>query len=242
VKINPRKKATPAKNKEEITLKEDGHIYEDKKGHKYTSVSKIIKKFSHVFDADGLIAMRVAKRRGITVQEIKSEWQKIASDSMTKGKEMHKILEAFINDGKRKKRFENLLVSFENLNLQGELYTEKKIHNLEEKIAGTPDLREKVKNKLNLYDFKTNKAIDYTSLYDDWMKPPIDFLEDCLYNKYSLQLSLYAWMEEQNGEKIGKLSILWIDSRYNIHVIPVMYMKNTVETILNYIKKNNVKF
>jgi hypothetical protein len=123
----------------------------------------------------------------------------------------------------------------------GKLRTEELLFNTEYKIAGTADLIEEFPSgRLNVWDFKTNKVIDYNSKYNKRMLAPIDHLEACAYTKYSLQLSIYAWMLEQNGAKIGRLGILWIDKDHKMHLIPTMFQKHTVETMLEYYKEGKI--
>lgn len=219
-----------------IKLDEKTHTYTDEKGRKYESVNKIIDKFINRFDPDGMIAKRVAQREGVTVKEIKSKWQKIATDSTTRGTKIHKALEEAIANNIVDPNYEDIIYNFfESSPIKGKVYTEEKIYNEEMKIAGTPDIKEEYKGRINIWDFKTNKSIEFFSPYGNRMKYPLDFLEDCSYNRYSLQLSFYAWMLEQHGEKIGRLGLIWINPINDIVIIPIPYMKHTIETILSYL-------
>lgn len=66
-------------------------------------------------------------------------------------------------------------------------------------ICGQADIVERIGNKINIGDYKTNKKLDKTS-YVNWegmsqkMLTPVEHLDDCNFNHYALQLSLYMYM------------------------------------------------
>lgn len=79
-------------------------------------------------------------------------------------------------------------------------------------ICGQSDRVEIVDDCINVFDYKTNKKIDKES-FKNWegiskkMLNPISHLDDCNFNHYSLQLSMYAYiiMKHNPTLKIGKL-------------------------------------
>lgn len=90
---------------ENITFKEDGHIYTIKgvDGHPI-SVTTLIHKFFPPFDADKIIdkMMRgrnwaTSKYYGMTKDEIKKQWDTNRDEAATKGTAMHKCIEDQIN-------------------------------------------------------------------------------------------------------------------------------------------------
>ena len=225
------------KQENDLIFDKKKHQYYDNKGNELHSVTRIINKFTPRFDLDGEIAKRVAKKKGISVEEIKKEWQAGATKASVKGTKIHKALELYINSGKETKTQIEILKSFDALKLPGKNMAEKKVFNIEKKIAGTLDLKNISRGKTNVFDFKTNKAINFVSKWDIKMKRPLEYMDDCEYNRYSLQLSLYSWMLEKDGEDIGRIGILWIKDN-KIELIPTIYMKSTVEMLLDYIEKN----
>ena len=66
-------------------------------------------------------------------------------------------------------------------------------------ICGQADRVEVIQDTVDVVDYKTNKRIDKES-YKDWqgiskkMLGPLAHLDDCNYNHYSLQLSLYLFI------------------------------------------------
>lgn len=75
-------------------------------------------------------------------------------------------------------------------------------------------------------DFKSNKKIDTSNRFQ-MMKYPINYIEDCNYNHYRLQLSLYAWILINLGYKLQGLGIDHHNQPYNFD-----YLKKEVELII----------
>lgn len=119
---------------------------------------------------------------------------------------------------------------------------------------------------VDIHDYKTGKEIK-TKGYTNWegkvskMLSPIAHLDDCNFNHYSIQLSLYMYIILRHNPKLkpGKMFIHHIlfeeagrdpydypiyarDSYGNPIVkeviqMPVPYLKDEIKAILNYIKK-----
>ena len=77
------------------------------------------------------------------------------------------------------------------------------------------------------------------------MLDPVSHLEDCNYNKYCLQLSSYAYLDEiEHGYHPGQLRIIFIPptdtTKWN--VIPVPYMRAEVKALFEWhVEQNNIK-
>lgn len=91
----------------------------------------------------------------------------------------------------------------------------------------------------------TNKKVEFKSFYDKYkksqtmMKYPLNTIQDCNGQHYTLQLSTYAWMIQQLNPKynILRLTIHWIDHDGKESFIEVPYMKDEVEKMLKDYKK-----
>lgn len=91
----------------------------------------------------------------------------------------------------------------------------------------------------------TNEKIEFKSFYDKYkksqtmMKYPLNTIQDCNGQHYTLQLSTYAWMLQQLNPKfeIERLFIHWIDHDGKETFIDVPYMKQEVEKMLTDYKK-----
>jgi hypothetical protein len=81
-------------------------------------------------------------------------------------------------------------------------------------ICGQSDLVEVVNSKVNIIDYKTNKEIK-TESFKNWegisdkMSHPISHLDDCNFNHYALQLSIYMYIILKHNRKLkpGKIYI-----------------------------------
>lgn len=115
-------------------------------------------------------------------------------------------------------------------------------------IAGQIDLLIKKGNKIIIGDWKSNKEIKMKSFYDKntrstvKMKFPLNHLDDVNYWHYTLQLSTYAWMiQKLNPEfEIEDLVLVHFDHNDNMTVYHLEYLKDEVERMLAFYKKNSI--
>lgn len=221
-----------------INFDTEKHLYTDNNGNEFTSVTRIIHKLSHVFDEDGNIIRAVAKRDGLTVEQVSDLWNKKSQDSLDKGKHIHKVFEDYVNTKMFNPNYSLLLNTFNRIIPKGRKESEIKIWNDKHRIAGTADLLVAHNGKISVFDYKTNMCINFHSKYGNKMKYPVGHLDDCEYNKYSIQLSFYAWMLEQRGENIDRLAILHVPNNNDIIYIPVFYARETIEKIVNILCKS----
>ncbi len=65
--------------------------------------------------------------------------------------------------------------------------------------------------ELQIWDYKTNGKIRMKSEFGKRFKAPINFIQECEYESYSIQLNLYKYIIEKNTNlKIGRLYLVWI--------------------------------
>lgn len=196
------------KNKHPFDIK----IKFEKVGHKYwindeinnvISVTTYIKQFFDQFDTDKAIQNIFKsykykndsdyKYYNMTYDEIKKLWDdnnKIASQS---GTNLHEDIENFYNkgisenDSSEYKQFLNFNEDHKNL----EIYrTEWLVFNEFLKITGSVDaLFKNEDGTFSIYDWKRSKEIKYES--DDCGDYPLEYLPNCNYYHYSLQLNYY---------------------------------------------------
>ena len=137
-------------------------------------------------------------------------------------------------------------------------------------ICGQSDLVEVVNGKVNIIDYKTNKEIK-TEAFTNWegitekMLDPISHLDDCNFNHYALQLSIYMYIILKHNPKLkpGRIFIHHIafeqegEDQYGYPVaakdsdgnpivktvlpIVIPYLVDEVISILHYIKDHPVK-
>jgi ATP-dependent exoDNAse (exonuclease V) beta subunit len=205
------------------------------------SVTKLIKKYTPEFDLEGL-SLKVAIRENRPQQEVKDEWEKKGKDACEAGNKVHSLMEDFFNSIKTNSIIElkqNLIAVntlqylskyIANSNL---FYSEKRIYETRINLNGMPDIVFINDDKVSIIDYKTNNKISDTNKFENLLYP-LEHLEHTTQNIYALQLSMYAYMYELRGFKVGDLVILHLDKETAlIKAIPVLYLKQEVLSILN---------
>ena len=224
----------------------------------YRRVTKVLSMLKEPFDKKN-ISYQMAKKAiepGVSVEEaqkkILEEWESMANNAIENGNMLHSVCEDFFTLGKTKPGHEKLTRKLSILMKDyKQVLSEDVIFLHHARLAGTTDLkcfRQSGKNSLvDYYDFKTNarNGILFDSVkrkngelkhYNRMLLPPLSHLEDCNYNTYSLQLSLYAYMDEmEKGLKPGKLGILFIGKDLSLRFYPVPYMKLEAEKIIEFV-------
>lgn len=227
-----------------ITFYPDTHEYKnDVTGESYISVTTLISKYKKAFDSDKW-SKHVAKRDGKTQAAVLEAWKAIAQKATTKGTNYHKIMENFIKNKVIEPGYEQLIDSFIKKTSQciknhSNVQSEKLVFNHEFKIAGTADLIVENPTNFCIFDFKTNKAFNFSSKYDEYFQSPLEYLSQCEFTTYSLQLSIYAYMLEKYLEETGNpkkcmgLKVFYLRDFGQTfwQEINVPYMKCSVETL-----------
>ena len=109
-------------------------------------------------------------------------------------------------------------------------------------LIGIADLIIKEGNKVKIVDFKTADKIEMKSRYElskkkkSSFKYPISNIEDCNYNEYTLQLSIYAWLLRNLFPtlEVTSLEIYHIQDLKLKKIYPVTEMKEEVEKLIPY--------
>jgi len=202
-----------------VCFNEENHTYHlgDKQ---LMGVTSYISKFKNKFDSDS-IAEKYAKKHGLDKQELLQKWKLEGEISAKNGTACHAIIENFILTNKVEllgvSEKEKIAVKF----INDFFLTQRLIPVDTEIIVYNDALASQIdciaKNKEGQYfilDWKTNKKID-TYSYGKSMKAPYEYLPDCNFYHYSLQLSLYKEMYKEN--KIEDCFIVHLDNEnYNI--------------------------
>lgn len=187
-------------------------------------------------------------QRGITDKDVLREWDEKRDIAIVEGNIIHNNCEKAVRFGIiENDQYSHYYSYARNLSLRySESFCEKFISSDSFGIAGTTDLilkrTKSNKSICDYYDYKTN-VIEFDSIGIDqytkevkhnnnFFKEPLEYLENCNYNKYALQLSIYAFLNEiENGVKPGKLAIInmpWENIVKEPVIIPVPYMKEEV--------------
>jgi len=233
-----------------IIFDEPTHTYTnpEKPNLKYSSVTTILGYFKKFFDADR-IAGYVAKKRGITVEEVLAEWDKLRDDSCVRGTKIHKIMEDYINgetpidnsaarllyDSYDKCVADNI-GSYEKVTAEMLLHDDR-----DDKfgLAGLADLIYDIDDSTFMIgDFKTNKEFNYTSKYKNKMLHPIEQYEECEHTTYSLQLSIYANLYARQSGKTCKGSWVWYMVNGEWTPIQMLNLTKQTDEIIEFYFKN----
>jgi len=247
-----------------ITFKEDTHQYFDPGGNEFTSVSRVISSVTPQFDREGIsmaIAQKKAKEEGIDIERaqniILQDWDHKKNSAIDRGNWIHDNIEAYLTIANCEdvlvpvaKRIANFAAGYY------KYFPEALIYHSAYSVAGQSDLvLQRTKDKKGLvdfFDYKTNesKGIYFDSVkrkdgkivkhYNQFLNAPLDHMEHCNYNTYSLQLSMYAYMAAETFNiQVGRLGIIFIDNNLDIRVYPVPYLKLEVIALLEYFQDRN---
>lgn len=251
----------------------------------WTSVTTLIGKFKNPFDSEK-VAKKVSKRKnskwyGLSPKKIQEIWANESLRAMSLGTYYHNQREQDICSLNSIEREGTIIPIFKpkedkegikiapNQKLDPGLYPEHMVYLKSSGICGQADLIEVVNNKVNVIDYKTNKEIK-TESFKNWegkserMKLPLSHLDDCNFNHYALQLSIYMYIILKHNPKLkpGKIFIHHIKFeqegkdeygypiiKYNdqgdplikeVIQIPVNYLKDEVISIVHWLYDNNL--
>jgi hypothetical protein len=260
-----------------LKFKPDNHQYTSDDGTRWTSVTTIISAYKEPFDSQS-IAEKSSKNKkskwyGIDPKEIQAIWKAEADRSTTLGTYYHNQREKDLLDCDTLTRYGCELPIIPSLEdsegckiapeqkLTDGIYPEHFIYLASAGWCGQADLIEIVNGVVNVSDFKTSKKIDRES-YKNWegiskkMLLPLQHLDDCSFNHYALQLSIYMYMILRHNPNLkpGKLLIHHVKfeeaeekDRYGFPIIllnngePIVkeieyielpYLKSEVQTLL----------
>lgn len=228
----------------EITFKEDTHQYFNERGEEYISATTFIHLFQQPFDQIGA-ATRVAKREGVTVEEILKRWKDKSRKSCEYGTNVHAKMEEYIKTGKIDSNYLAMYQSFDDIvgkdkKYAKQVFSELKLHNDEYLIAGTADLLIDLNdNEFIVGDFKTNEQFQYYNKYGQHMLSPVQHLSDCHHNVYALQLSLYAYFYGlKTGKTCRNVFLMYSNDLSGWQFVPANYMEIEVRAMLRYYKNH----
>jgi ATP-dependent exoDNAse (exonuclease V) beta subunit len=201
-----------------------------------TSGTTFIGQFKPKFDAPKM-AKSTAKKTGQTVEEVLADWDYKRDFASMKGTLVHNYAEnywqnkifpfndkivsdRFDDEGATnlKERYSACVKMFEDFykdscNSLVPIASELVIGDKQLGIGGMVDqlFWNQKHGELQIWDYKTNKQIRMQSDYKKRFSAPINFIEECEFESYSIQLNLYKYIIEKNTNlKIGKLYLVWL--------------------------------
>ena len=200
-------------NGELIYFSEDIHRYSTDSCQKFHSASAIHHAFFPQFRGD-MIAVRIAKKRDCTPEEVKAEWKAKSDEACRIGTLTHNYAEALMVRGKPipEPTSEREVQLFKyTKNAVGALLKAYDIEAVEKivfspslKICGTLDLllRNKETKQLHLFDWKTCAkeivAVNKFKPYECGLRP-FRMLKNGNLNHYAIQLNIYKYLLINEG-------------------------------------------
>lgn len=118
-------------------------------------------------------------------------------------------------------------------------YTELLVYDLELNVAGQIDMcfveRVGKKKIVSLGDFKTNREKPETS-GPEYALGPLSHLTDCKHNKYTIQLSMYAYILEKAGFEVQEIGYSFYKNyeKEAVEHIEVPFLREECENIFAY--------
>jgi hypothetical protein len=207
------------------------HSYKsiDAEGIDWISVTSLLSNFKKPFDAEKVAASVTKKSKskwfGIPPEKILELWKAEADRATTLGTFYHNQREADLCSLSSieleglpipvyKPLEEGALKKAPEQKLTDGIYPEHMVYLKSAGICGQSDLVEVVNSKVNIIDYKTNKEIK-TESFKNWegisdkMQHPVSHLDDCNFNHYALQLSIYMYIILKHNRKLrpGKIYI-----------------------------------
>ena len=239
-----------------IEFHEEEHFYTLNNYRFGISATSLIEIYAQEFDSDSVSQM-VANKRGISQQEVLAEWKKENEFSCIKGSCIHlkaqslwmntnyeidyNTIDDTIDKNRLKKEYD--IMSKQAINFYNDykdmydmIQDEFIVWSKEFDIAGSIDgiMYNKYAQQCCILDFKSNKDLQFESKYHKKMKVPLHKLDDVNGQHYYIQLSIYKYLiEKYTNIKVDELFIVYFNiNADNYEIIPIPYLKDEVEEIL----------
>lgn len=226
------------------------------------SVTTFIALFKEKFDTP-TISEAYANKNGLIQRFVVDDWDWKRERGCSKGGLVHKYCEDYYNnkifpypaeDMTRMLGYDNIKPAYDKIiPLFHKFYNDSKenlvsikteliVGDEELGIAGCVDklFYNRKSGLLEIWDWKTNKRMRMKAEFSkNKYKYPIQHLDYCEINTYSLQLSLYKYIIERNTKfKLGKCYLVWLnENNDNYKVFPCFDMKDEIEEMVDYAKK-----
>lgn len=272
-----------------VQFKAENHQYQSVGEDKidWVSVTSLMGQFKEPFNgkemADKVSKNKKSKWFGLTPAEVLDHWSSESKRSMDLGTWYHNQREADITNHNTLERDGVTLPIIKPIydeetktkfapdqTLSDGIYPEHFVYLKSAGICGQSDLVEVVNGTVNILDYKTNKEIKPHG-FKGWdgktkkLQFPLNNLDDCNLNHYTLQLSMYLFIILKHNPKLkaGKLvlhhilfeeqardkfdnPIYKIDHQGNFIVKDIIpyelpYMKSQCISIINWLKDNRSK-
>ena len=207
-----------------IRFIEDTHRYVSEDGRELISVSAFTDKFKEKIDWEKIAKRSAAKltKEGTptTAKQLLAQWEKKRVESASVGTLYHAIREQQLMDSdcktkactyEGKDKWSIPIADLEN----NMTYPELMIYDFDYMICGQSDKVIVKDNTIHVWDYKTDAEIKFKGYSSEWkaatkLLKPLQHLEECNANVYSIKMSLYMyllWKANRGKLKIGEIII-----------------------------------
>jgi ATP-dependent exoDNAse (exonuclease V) beta subunit len=207
-----------------IIFKAEDHSYVslEEDNINWISVTTLISQFKEPFNSKS-IAEKVSKNKkskwyGMKPQEIEDAWKTESERALELGTFYHNQRESDLCSFASIEKEGIPLPVYSPIEKEGikyapepklteGIYPEHMVYLKSAGICGQSDLVEVINGRVNIIDYKTNKEIK-TESYVNWegiskkMLHPVNNLDDCSFNHYALQLSIYMYIILKHNPKL----------------------------------------
>ncbi len=223
----------------ELTFNEQEHTY-TVRGKELISVTTFISQLFPPFDVERH-ARRKAQQMGVSIEQVKAEWEQKGQKSRDEGTALHAKIEHFYqgipSDDDPAFRLFKIFAAQRPL---VPYRTEWAVYDWDYKIAGTIDFLDCQQGEYAIYDWKRSaKLIAHDapvirSPYGKKALPPLDYLDDTPYYHYALQLSIYKFILEKNyGIPISHLFLGIFHPDYSRpYMLAMPYLEKEIHKVL----------
>lgn len=238
--------------KPSVSLDKVEHKYFNESGEELMSFTRLFQYLSPKFDAQN-ISKFVAKKEGVSQQNILDKWQKTADD----GTGLDVAIKMYAQTGKisaENQHIESLIKKVsEKYAEYYSIYSDLIVYDNNFRVAGEIDRLCLTSNRRDssfvISDFKRMENISYDFKGQKWLNYPFTHHLNSKYNKISWQLSFYAHLFSLlTGRPCERLFVDHIKpiytagklTGYSNHLIPVANLKTDVIAFLNHFE-NRIK-
>jgi len=197
--------------KNEVTHPSGCKIKFDEANHIYTidntrlnSVTKICKRYKHRFEFEKILDS-YCRKHNLNKKHVRSEWNSKRELAVDLGNACHAYAESLIDNVtiSNRNKYKDYYIQIkkkikQDLKNYDKLMAECIVAYIDKKIAGTIDILKLKDKTIVIGDWKTNETIKMSNSWNT-MLPPFQYLDDCDFNTYRLQLNIYRYILEKEN-------------------------------------------
>jgi len=226
-----------------LLFNEEKHVYTTIDGKELPSVTTYLHRFFPEFPKEKIaeiVRHKPGKYNGMEVEDIISKWDREGKEARDLGTLMHAQIENYLLRKElpeiQSKEFNQFLEFWSKFTKNNPFVS---VYRLEwrvytDNIAGSIDcVCITTKGNIIIIDWKRSKEIKKTNRFSKCLKP-LNHLDDCNYNHYSLQLNAYRYIleKEYNAKVKGMYIVSFHPNQETYKAFPVPRMDEEINKIL----------